>query len=281
MSNVKLALGLSGQYGLSAERQIELYRAVGFNGIFLSCDAGADISGEVRAAEKYSMEIGSIHAPFMHCDAMWHESDKTDIALEELLYTVRCCGKYGIPVAVMHAFIGFDRHEPTEAGIVNFTRVVEEAERLGVKIAFENTEGEEYLDALMSAFADSAAVRFCYDTGHGICYNPDRDYLCEYGDRLAYVHVNDNMGVCGESITWLDDLHLLPYDGVCDFDTVAKRLADLGFLDTLTFELNTRSKPGRHENDVYGKMPVEEYLALAYERASRFARAVEKYAAKK
>jgi hypothetical protein len=138
MSNVKLALGLSGQYGLPAERQIELYRAVGFNGIFLSCDAGADISGEVRAAEKYSMEIGSIHAPFMHCDAMWHESDKTDIALEELLYTVRCCGKYGIPVAVMHAFIGFDRHEPTKAGIVNFTRVVEEAERLGASYSVGN-----------------------------------------------------------------------------------------------------------------------------------------------
>ncbi|MBQ6789434.1 MAG: sugar phosphate isomerase/epimerase [Clostridia bacterium] len=281
MSMPKLALGLSGQYGLSAGKQMELYRDAGFDGIFFSCELGDDISGKVRAAEKYGMVIGSLHAPFMRCDAMWHESDKTEAAVEELIYTVRACGEFDVPVAVMHAFIGFDRHEPTKAGIRNFSRVVEEAERLGVKVAFENTEGEEYLDALMEHFKDSTSVGFCYDTGHGICYTPERDLLRDYGDRLAYVHVNDNLGVCGDAITWLDDLHLLPYDGACDFDSVAGKLGELGFCDTLSFELSTKSKPGRHENDAYGRMPVEEYLALAYERAARFAREVEIYAAKK
>ena len=281
MSKTRLALGLSGQYGLTAEEQIKLYRNAGFDGIFFACEAGEDISATVRAAEKHGTDIGSLHAPFMRCDAVWHESEQTEAAVDELLYTVRACAEFGIPVAVMHAFIGFDRHEPTESGIRNFERVVGEAERHGVKIALENTEGEEYLDALMEHFKDSPAVGFCYDTGHGICYNPTRDYLSEYGDRLAYVHANDNLGVCGDGITWLDDLHLLPYDGVCDFDAVARKLGELGFTHTLTFELSTKSKPGRHENDAYGRMAAEEYLSLAYGRACRFARAVEKYAVKK
>ena len=281
MGKITLALGLSGQYGLTAEKEIELYRKAGFDGIFFSCGLGEDVSETVRAAEKHDMKIGSIHTPFLNIDAMWYPSDKTQTALDELLYSVRTCAEYGIPVAVVHPFIGFDRHEPTSVGIENFTRIADEAEKLGVKLAFENTEGEEYLDALMEHFKTSAAVGFCYDTGHGICYNPSRDMLSDYGERLAYVHVNDNLGVCGDEITWLDDLHLLPYDGVCDFDAVAKRFAELGFYDTLTFELSCVSKPGRHENDKYAAMAVEEYLALAYERASRFARAVEKYAAKK
>ncbi len=281
MSKISLALGLSGQYGLSGKKQIELYRQAGFDGVFFSCGMGDDISGKVRAAEKFGMTVGSLHAPFMHCDALWHPSELTQTAMDEILYSVRACAEYGIPVAVVHPIIGFERHEPTSVGIENFTRIVDEAERLCVKVAFENTEGEEYLDVLMEHFRQSPAVGFCYDTGHGICYNPARDLLSDYGDRLAYIHVNDNLGVCGDEITWTDDLHLLPYDGVCDFDAVARKLASLGFCDTLSFELSTVSKPNRHENDKYAAMPVEEYLALAYERASRFAHAVEKYAAKK
>ena len=37
------------------------------------------------------------------------------------------------------------------------------------------------------------------------------------------------------------------------------------------FELNLRSKPGRHENDCYGQMTAEEYLTECYKRACRIA----------
>lgn len=52
----------------------------------------------------------------------------------------------------MEYAFGFKDHSPTQAGIINFGKVIDAAERLGVKIAFENTEGEEYLSALMDAF---------------------------------------------------------------------------------------------------------------------------------
>ena len=49
------------------------------------------------------------------------------------------------------------------------------------------------------------------------------------------------------------------------------RLARQGLDDYLTFELNTESKPGRHENDKYANMPIEAYIAEAYARACRVA----------
>ena len=44
-----------------------------------------------------------------------------------------------------------------------------------------------------------------------------------------------------------------------------------GYDGILTFELLKYGKPGRHENDLYSKMSVEEYIAQCYIRACRFA----------
>ena len=110
-----------------------------------------------------------------------------------------------------------------------------------------------------------------------MCYNYSKDLLNLYGDRLLITHINDNLGIkdFNGKIFWHDDLHLLPFDGIADWDYNAKRLAKTGFNDILTFELNNKSKPNRHENDKYFKMPIEEYVAEAYARACRFARMFE------
>ena len=41
--------------------------------------------------------------------------------------------------------------------------------------------------------------------------------------------------------------------------------------DTRDFELNINSKPDRHENDVYGKMSLNQYFTEAYKRACKIA----------
>ena len=71
--------------------------------------------------------------------------------------------------------------------------------------------------------------------------------------------------------TWLDDLHLLPFDGIADWPGIAARLARSGFSGPRTFELNLTSRPGRHENDAYGAMPLRDYLAEAHASARRVA----------
>ena len=94
-----------------------------------------------------------------------------------------------------------------------------------------------------------------------------------YGDRLFGTHLNDNLGVSDYNgvITWTDDLHLLPFDGIADWEDIASRLNKYHFDGPLTFELNTKSKPDRHDNDEYDKMPLELYIAKAYNRACRVA----------
>jgi hypothetical protein len=84
-------------------------------------------------------------------------------------------------------------------------------------------------------------------------------------------HLNDNLGISrfDGKIWWTDDLHLLPFDGVADWDYNIQRLKMARHVPILNFELNIKSKPGRHENDVYEKMTYEEYFSEAFRRAER------------
>lgn len=235
----------------------------------------AEIAVYKKIADENGMIYQSLHAPFGRAADFWKEDKAVSTAaVRELKLCLSACAANGIPLMVAHAFIGFEDHRPTDAGIDHFGEVVLEAERLGVKICFENTEGEEYLAALMEAFRGCKHVGFCWDTGHEQCYNRGRSMMELYGEKIFSTHLNDNLGVSdfsGKRICWTDDLHLPPFDGICDWNAIAAGLAKYGFTDTLTFELCIRSKPNRFENDVYGKMPVEEFLTEAFKRACRVA----------
>jgi sugar phosphate isomerase/epimerase len=76
------------------------------------------------------------------------------------------------------------------------------------------------------------------------------------------------MGQSSEKITWLDDWHLLPFDGVADWRGIARRLNTVGYQDALTFELGKRAAQ-------YGEMSIDEYLSAAYDRAKKFRKIVE------
>ena len=273
-----LCLALSEAFSLPFEDQIRLLKQVGFDGFFAGWNPGCDIASLRRVADEEGMIFQSIHAPFTKMRDMWYPSDVTETAIAELIACIQDCAVNRVPLAVLHAYIGFDDHQPTEVGLENYARVVHEAERLGVKIAFENTEGEAFLAALMEYFKDSPAVGFCWDTGHQQCYNMETDMMALYGDRLFGTHINDNLG-CRDyngKIFWHDDLHLLPFDGIADWQANARKIKACGFTGPLTFELGLNSKPNRHENDPYGRMELVDYLTQAYMRACRVAALVQR-----
>lgn len=262
--------------------QIRILKKVGFEAFATSLFSDGDHAEYRRIADECGIEYEYIHAPFTNAAKMW--DDGADEFVRELTLCVDTCAKYHVPKMVVHAYIGFEPAseipEPRRSiGIKNYRAVCEYAKELGVKVAIENTEGEEYLEALMSALSDLDNVGFCWDTGHQMCYNFDRDMASLYGDRLLVTHLNDNLGVRDVSgkITWLDDLHLLPFDGIGDFDLIARRIAESAPLDTLMFELNKNNRPDRMCNTKYEIMSTEEYFTEAYIRACKVATLVKKY----
>lgn len=278
MRNAKLCLGTSASFDLPYKEQLLLFKRTGFDGFFTEYEF-ADTDEMKKIAESEGLIYQSVHAPYTISADLWQKGEKASSAVDTLYECLEACAKNRVPIMVAHAFIGFDEHNPTPAGIENYGKVAERAKKLGIKFALENTEGEEYLAYLMDAFKGMEHVGFCFDTGHEMCYNRSKDMLSLYGDRLLCTHINDNLGILdysGEKIFWTDDLHLLPFDGIADWQDIAKRIVKTGYMGELTFELTRNSKPNRHENDKYKKMTPEEYITEVFIRACKVASLIER-----
>ncbi len=273
MWKTKLCLNVL-KNSVPVKEQIALFKKIGFDGFFVSWQEGVDLKDIRRYADSLDMYFQSVHAPFGRAADMWRGGEKAEGALEELLRCLEDVADAGVEIMVCHAWKGFNTSEaPNQAGVEKYRRLVERANELGVRIAFENTEGEEFLDTLLQAFVGYKNVGFCLDTGHEMCYNRSKDMLALYGDRLIATHINDNLGIKDHNgvISPHDDLHLLPFDGVKDWENFAKRIRNCGYDGELTFELKLASQPDRHENDIYAEMQFERYLVEAYKRACRVA----------
>ena len=271
----RIGISIGNRYRLPTCEVVKIVKAIGFDAISPVWSANDELVETVNAANECGLHIQSLHAPFAGAADMWsNDASVSAPAKNEILSALDACVKFNISLLVVHAWIGFDyRFDPKALNYTAFDEVVSHAKERGVKIAFENTEGEEYLFALMEHFKNNDTVGFCWDSGHEMCYNHSQDLLSKYGDRLMMTHLNDNLGIRrfdGKTF-WTDDLHLLPFDGIADWDHNVDRLKKSKHLDILNFELNIDSKPNRHENDGYGDMSLEGYFTEAYKRACKIA----------
>ena len=266
----RFAINLMGGSGLSPEDHIALLHRIGWDGFFTGWDPDKT-AAYAEAAEKYGMNYTSIHAPFTQVRYLWDEGELGEQVTEELIACVRDCAAHRVPVMVIHPFIGFGEHTPTEAGLCNFGKIIAEADALGVRLGFENVEGEEYLAAIFERYAGHPSLGFCFDTGHELCYNRGKDMLALYGGALCHTHFNDNVGVTGEDIFWTDDLHLLMGDGIADWEGIMRRIRACDYDGVLTCELTFGNKPGKSTHDDYAAMGHEAFYALALERMKHIA----------
>ena len=269
----KLCLSVMRTLGMTETEQIDLFKQVGFDGYFVCWDEEMDLQAIVRHGQEQGMILQSVHAPFTKMDRLWYPDEWTEPTVQRLLNCLRACEAVKAPIMVLHAFITFDRNEPTPEGIANFRRVVDAARDTGVKLAFENTEGENYLYALMDAFRDEPHVGFCWDTGHEMCYNHHEDLIAKFGDRLLCTHLNDNLGILDHQgkTTFHDDLHFLPFDGIADWQDIAARLDRCGYQGELTFELKPNTTLNHGTYPIYGHLDAVGYVTQAYIRACRVA----------
>lgn len=274
MYQQKIGMSLEKQYSISKVEVVKMLKRIGFEAISLAWEEDVQFAQLIEQAKECELIIQSLHAPQWKVADMWSfDANCYEPVKQELLRTLEDCKKFGIPVMVVHAWFGFDyEFDVSNLNFTNFDELVARAEEYGVKIAFENAEGPEYLSALMERYENNHMVGFCWDLGHEICYNAP-DFLAKYGDRLIMTHLNDNLGVRSYdgTLSGDDDLHLLPYDGVADWDYNIERLQKSKPVEILNFELKIKSKKNRHENDLYSQMGLELYFTEAYKRACRIA----------
>lgn len=269
----KLGFSLQDRYALPMTQVIDLLADTGFCAVSPGWQWDGDLDAIVQRSHDRNLTIQTLHGPLRGMPAMWNkDSHIAQPILQDLLQSAMDCAKYGIPILVVHPWNGVHYTFQEDALCFDhFDKLVALAEKHGICVAFENLEGPEYLSALLHRYTNTSAVGFCWDSGHERCYTPGWDFLTSYGDRLVMTHLNDNLGVTDPSgqLQGTDDLHLLPYDGTADWEHMISRLKSAKKQEILNFELKIRPKGDRCKLDLYSKLPLEQYLREAYDRACR------------
>lgn len=273
--NKPLCLALGMQLDVSVDDQPELLKNAGFDKFAFDREKhGTSERTEIlmKKAEKLNLPCEYIHAPFYGMDDIWHDDsgELAEIMLKDLYATIDDCSDCCVKYAVLHAIIGMDNCTPTPLGLERLDDVIDYAVKKNVYLAFENTEGEMYLEAILNRYKDVGNVGFCFDSGHELCYNYGKDILSKYSDRLFVTHLNDNKGMTGDELTFYDDSHLLPFDGIADWRGIAKRIKKGDYKGTLSFEVISKGRPTRTDNDIYQCLSAQEYVDKAYRKAVEF-----------
>ena len=259
------------QYKLGIELMgdhVDMIAQIGWDAFFTGWDKSS-MERWANEAARRGLIYQSVHSPFSGKHAvshMWKGGEAGKFVTDQLIECVQDCARFSIPVMVIHPFIGFYDHTPTQTGLDNYARVVEAANRLGVTLGFENVEGEEYLAALMHAFWQEPCCGFCLDTGHEQCYNGGKDMMALYGEKLCHTHFNDNFGVYDPNMTWENDFHLTMGDGLVDWKGVMDRIDASSYEGVLMCELTRGNPPQWHTHERYAAMPLEDYYAFALSR---------------
>ena len=273
MTTPKLGLCVGTYFCQAPEITIGQIADSGFHAVSPVWDPEGTWKEMVDTARSKNLFVQSVHAPHKKSMHMWNQSPAlAAAALDEFLQSLRECSDRSVPILVIHGWGGLDYasgHFPT--GLRNFSILAEEAAKLGVAIAFENLEGEQFLYALMDQFRDMPHIGFCWDSGHEHCYNHDKALLADFGDRLMVTHLNDNPGICDPNgmISSKDDLHYLPFDGTIHWEEKILQLRSAHRQDILNFEVKQFAKAYQLQNPTYSRWSFQEFLFAVHQRAER------------
>ena len=248
-------------------QKLDKFKAHGIDGFFTVYEKDSQILELKEHADRIGLFFQSIHAPYLPMRDLWHDSEKGQVLVDKINECIRCASKVGVKKVISHLFSTYDMEHPTKMGMQRVEQIVEQAQKSGVNICFENLQGAEYLDAVLTEYGKYPFVKLCYDTGHEHCYN-NYEVIQKHFMKMGAVHINDNLGLrnADGSLNRADDLHLLPFDGTVNFDRACDLMVGAGFTDELTFELKIQAFP---ESEKYRKMDFDDYLSLAYQRMTK------------
>ena len=161
--------------------------------------------------------VENIHIPYDDCDDLWSEHKPTrDAIVNKYIHWLNDCAEYYIPIMVMHItnFSGLPTPDQNgKYGLDSIGRLLKAAEDLGIMIALENTDREDYIHYVLSEI-HSDYLGFCYDSSHNRRYGHNTlDLLRKRANRITSTHLSDNDGI--------EDRHWLPGEGIIDWNQLA------------------------------------------------------------
>ena len=255
----KIGINFQRMPEMELEEQVKFISDLGFRATFTDMMKLSNQDYMANLFAKNNLAYETIHGPFNHINDIWLDTEGGEAMYQELHDCIERCGLLQIPHAIIHMSSGLTPPAPTDLGRERFARLIEYAQKKNVKLAFENLRKLAHLAWMFEDYAENDTVKFCWDCGHQTCYTPGIDFMPLFQKKLGCLHMHDNYGVLNQ------DSHLLPFDGVIDFDKAAKLIGESGFEGTMMLEV-FKIKGG-----LYDSMTAQEYYIRAAEAAKKLA----------
>jgi sugar phosphate isomerase/epimerase len=249
-------------------------KSAGFDSVMIAFKRG-DVEEQIIEAKRVKLKIPYVHLSCRESNCFWVVSPETTKYLSKLRREIDICFKYKIPLAVMHIATGNPNGRPVKpntVGLNNIKAIVDYALSKNVKIAIENVD-KYTLKHVSYIFKNitSEKLGFCYDVGHHNLYYANKDIFKKYKNRLVAIHLHDNQMDFSKLNDYTRDLHLLPFDGKINYQTVCSNLAKVNYDNTIMLEVcrTSTSNP-----DKYKEIDMRNFLKEAKKRAKKISEIV-------
>ncbi|MCH5197826.1 MAG: sugar phosphate isomerase/epimerase [Oscillospiraceae bacterium] len=238
---------------------IDCIKQTGFNTVFTYGNEPDFIAHIADKCVSLGLKYEALHAPWTNINDLWTEGEKGDTVIKMLMESVSLAASHGITKVIIHLSSKENCPHITDAGLLNFDKLVNFAAGKNITIAVENQRKLGNIATILEIYPKGSNVGFCWDNGHEACFAHGREYLPLFGDRCVYTHIHDNNRIYNV------DEHLLPYDGQIDFRRVADLLHASGYKGSLTLETDTP----REGSDKYASLSLEQFVSKAFAAINR------------
>ena len=254
--------GFTVEHGADPDEAFSFAAERGFDFLELNMDWTFERSrvdpGPVRdLAERYGLDL-RVHLPY-HLEVASPHEHVREGACRELEASVDTAVEMGADLGVFHGST-FARLDKWSRGLLldllyeSVERVATYAHDRGFEAVVENLNTPLLTADDLPELFDRTGASACLDTGHahatGCSLAEQVDLLCEFGDRIPHVHLNDTR-------IDADDEHLPVGMGKLDFGALADAMVETGWSGTCTHEVYTFG----HEPRAFGKRNFDQLLA--------------------
>ena len=253
----KIGINYANYFTDNIEETLRNLADIGFEAVFTGHFAEGPTETFANAAFQNGLAYESIHAPYDRINDIWYAGEPGEAMLARLCDCVKTCGKYQIPIAVVHLSSGENPPRINDIGYRRFAKLIEEAVKNNVTLAFENQRKLANLAFIFETFSNVEQVKFCWDVGHEACFTDGIEFMELFGKKAVYTHIHDNFSQYNR------DLHLIPFDGNIDFYRCAQLLKKHNYNSTLTLEILPKA------SDLYTEISFDAYYRKAFSAAKK------------
>lgn len=188
---------------VSAIETIDAIRNAGFTNVFIQWynrDWKPTQEEQLEYIRKKGLNIIFAHLGYQNINDLWLEKEAGDKLVDRYKNDIKICRNNNIPMVIMHLTSKSEAPKYNKIGLKRLQEIVDYAQKLNIKVAFENTKIKGYLDYVIDNIKNKN-VGICFDSGH------------------YHVHFNDE------------------FDGTLNWSNVVKNLKECNYSGPITLEL--------------------------------------------